>query len=56
MTKTIQYKNGKTRNRLFMTISLAAVLAVTVSVIASTEHVNALPTDEKPYVKFFGLV
>jgi len=54
MTKTTQYKNGKTKNRLFMTISLAAVLAVTVSIMTSTEYANALPTDEKPYVKFFG--
>jgi len=37
-----------------MTISLAAVLAVTVSVMTGTEYANALPTDEKPYVKFFG--
>jgi len=54
MTKTIHNKNGKTKNRLFTTISLVAILAVTISITASTEYANALPTDERPYVKFFG--
>ncbi len=54
MTKTIQYKNGKTKNRLFMAISLAAILTVTVSIMTSTEYASAEPTDAKPYFKFFG--
>jgi len=54
MTKTIQNKNGKTKNRLFMAISLAAVLAITASIMTSTEYASAEPKEAKPYFKFAG--
>jgi len=41
MTKTIQNKNGKTKNRMFMAISLAAILAITASIMTSTEYASA---------------